>query len=238
MLLGSLDLLFNDPLAFLRLFPVIVFTMGTALLMGITVHEFSHAMASTRLGDFTAQSMGRLSLNPLRHLDPVGTLLLVLVGFGWGKPVLVNPMYIRNGRLGMAIVSAAGPLSNFLTAVLFAVPIHFGFIEWHSPFSFTATLSGGIGGIIADLVGFIIFYNIVLGVFNLIPLFPLDGSKVVGGLLPRSIARTFGRLEPYGPVILIGIIGIDFVTDIGILRRILIPVVNYLGDIIVGHSMF
>ena len=92
MLLGSLDLLFNDPLAFLQLFPVIVFTMGTALLLGITVHEFSHAMAATRLGDGTARSMGRLSLNPLRHLDPVGTLLLILVGFGWGKPVLVNPL--------------------------------------------------------------------------------------------------------------------------------------------------
>ena len=238
MLLGSLDLLFNDPLAFLQLFPVIVFTMGTALLLGITVHEFSHAMAATRLGDVTARSMGRLSLNPLRHLDPVGTLLLILVGFGWGKPVLVNPLHLRNGRLGMAIVSAAGPLSNFLTAGLFALPIHFGLIEWHSPFSFTATLSGGIVEIIADLIGFIIFYNIVLGVFNLIPLFPLDGSKVVWGLLPRTIAWTFGRLEPYGPAILIGIIGIDFVTDIGILRRILIPVVNYLGHIIVGHGLF
>ena len=99
-------------------------------------------------------------------------------------------------------------------------------------------MSGGIIEIIADLIGFIIFYNIVLGVFNLIPLFPLDGSKVVWGLLPRTIAWTFGRLEPYGPAILIGIIGIDFVTDIGILRRILIPVVNYLGHIIVGHGLF
>ena len=238
MLLASFDLLLNDPLAFLRVFPVLLVTMGSALLLGITVHEFSHALASSRLGDATAKALGRLSLNPVRHLDPTGTLLLVLVGFGWGKPVPVNTLRLRNGRQGMALVSAAGPLSHLVAATVFALPIKAGIVAWHSPFSFTATLSGGPSGFVSDLIGFIIFYNIVLAVFNLIPLFPLDGSKVVWGLLPRDMAHSFGRLEPYGPGILIGIIAIDFVTDIGILRGILVPVVNYFGEFIVGHTLF
>lgn len=238
MLLGSLDLLFSDPLAFLRLFPIILATMGFALLLGITVHEFSHALVAYSLGDLTAKRLGRLSLNPIRHLDPMGTALLVIVGFGWGKPVPINPYALRRGRQGMAAVAAAGPLSNVITASLFTIPIRAGGLAWHSPFFFSASFQTGINGFLADLVGFIIFFNIILAVFNLLPFFPLDGSRVVLGLLPRDLGRTFARLETHGPVLLLMVIALDVITGAGILSRIMIPVVNYVGHVIIGQGFY
>lgn len=238
MLLGYLDLLLNDPLTFLKVFPILLMAVGSALLVGITVHEASHALVAFRLGDNTARSLGRLSLNPLRHLDPLGTIMLVLVGFGWGKPVPVDPRNMAGGRKGLAIVSAAGPVSNLLAAFLFAMPFKLGLIAWLSPFSFISTLEGGIGALTTDLLGLVIYFNLVLAVFNLIPLFPLDGSKVLWGLLPPGAAQWYGRLERYGPMLLIAILAIDAFTHIGLLSRVLVPVVNYLGRMMLGQGLF
>ena len=125
MLLGLIDLLFQDPKLFLLAFTTILATSGSALLIAITVHEFSHAFVAFKLGDHTGKRLGRLSLNPIKHLDPVGTLMLALVGFGWGKPVPVNVYSIKkvSPQMGMALVSFAGPASNLITAILMGLLI-------------------------------------------------------------------------------------------------------------------
>ncbi len=230
MFLRSLDQLFADPLHFFT----IVVAISISLLIAITVHEFSHALIAYRLGDSTAKLLGRLSLNPKVHLDPLGTAMLFLAGFGWGKPVPVNPAYLgRAGRQGMALVSVAGPLSNVITAALFALPINLGLMPWHSPFRLFV-FRGGPDTLLPDLFGFIIFYNLVLAVFNLIPLAPLDGFKIALGLLPREIAASFARLEPYGPAVLLIVIMLDIWVGIGILSTILGPAIDFLGRVILS----
>ncbi len=238
MILRNIDLLFDDPLRFVVVFITSLATAGVALLIGITVHEFSHAALAHRLGDDTARRLGRLSLNPVRHLDPAGTILLLLVGFGWGKPVPVSPNRLRgNPWTGMSVVAGAGPVSNVLTAAVCAVPIRLGLAPWHSPFYFRGLQGQGLEGLAADLLGFVIFYNIILAVFNLIPLFPLDGSKVALGILPRSIAAKMLRFEASGPAILIAIIAIDMITNLNLLWRVLNPLVDVVGWLVMGRAL-
>ncbi|MBI4298763.1 MAG: site-2 protease family protein [Chloroflexi bacterium] len=238
MLLRFLGLLFDDPIAFFILVPIVLATLGVALLVAITVHEFSHALAAYRLGDTTAKHLGRLTLNPIAHLDPMGTLMLLLVGFGWGKPVPINPYQLRNGiRTGSALVSAAGPLSNLVTAAVFAIPIRSGVLAWHSPGRLTSLFEGGIEGIAADVIGLIIFYNIILAAFNILPLAPLDGFKIALGLLPRKLSILFSRLETYGPAILLLIIMVDFLTGAGLLFGIIRPIANTVSIVVLGKAI-
>jgi len=216
-LFRSLGLLQTDPLAFFRLLLGIVI----ALAIAITVHEFSHAFLAYRLGDDTPRRLGRLSLNPIVHLDPIGTILLFLVGFGWGKPVPVNPYHLRGGaRQGMAKVAFAGPLAGLLTAALFGALIR------------------GLGApFLSGVLFLIVFYNIILSLFNLIPLPPLDGFHVLRGLLPRELAYSFSRLEGYGPMLLIFIIFIDSFTGLGLLWRTLMPAVNFFSHLFIGGGI-
>lgn len=233
-MLFNLRLLFIDP----QLFLLVVSGTILALLVAITIHEFSHAWLATNLGDPTAKGLGRLTLNPLSHLDPAGTLMLLLIGFGWGRPVPVNPQYLRNGaKAGMAIVALAGPLSNLITAAIFAVPIRLGATPWHSPFQYVPFSQFSVNWVLADLIGLIIVYNLILGIFNLIPLAPLDGFKVALGLLPREAAISFSRLEPYGPVILFAVIGIGYFTDLNILGQIINPAVGLLTKVLIGRPL-
>ena len=176
-----------------------------ALLVGIAFHEFCHALSASALGDQTARRLGRLSLNPLVHLDPFGTFLLLLAGFGWGKPVPVNAYALRNGpRTGMAMVAAAGPLSNLAVAALMAAPIRLGWTPWHNPFVSSFATDGWTT---SDYVGLFlsagVLLNSILAVFNFLPLAPLDGFRVWVGVLPIAIARPISRLEPYGMFILL-----------------------------------
>lgn len=159
------------------------------VLIAITFHEFAHGYAAYKLGDDTAKRQGRLSLNPLDHLDPIGTLMLLVAGFGWGKPVEVNPRnYTRKMSMekGEAIVSAAGPLMNFLLALIFTL-IYCAIYKFASISFMTST----VGGIIMLLISSTISINIGLGVFNLIPLPPLDGSKIIMPFLPYKAKQFF-----------------------------------------------
>ncbi len=169
-----------------------------AILIGITIHEFSHAWMANFLGDPTAKYAGRLSLNPLRHLDPFGTVILLFLifttglGFGWGKPVPVNPYNLRY-RYGELLVSLAGPFSNFLLSILLILLIAV------LPPSITNTWSSSFLRLIQSVVS----VNIMLGLFNLIPVPPLDGSKVLFDLLPPGQHTIKSNLEKFGPFLLI-----------------------------------
>jgi Zn-dependent protease len=166
------------------------------LLASLTLHELAHGLTATALGDPTPREHGRLTLNPIPHLDPIGTLLLVVTlltttyAFGWAKPVLVNPGYFRRPREGMAIVAAAGPATNFALALACLVPIRYA----DPSEQLTEVLS----------VAFQI--NVVLAFFNLLPIPPLDGSRVVAVLMSRELYARWARFDQYGFVVLLGIV--------------------------------
>ena len=169
------------------LFSLLISAPG--VLIAITFHEFAHAFVADKLGDDTARREGRLSLNPLDHLDPIGTVLLLFAGFGWGKPVHVNPRnYTRKMSMekGEALVSIAGPVMNFLLAIIFAI-IYYGILK----FTDISFMMSTMGEIIMRLISATVSINIGLGLFNLIPLPPLDGSKVIMPFLPFNAKQWF-----------------------------------------------
>jgi Zn-dependent protease len=173
-------------------------SLAVTLVIAITVHEFAHAYAADRLGDPTPRMQGRLTLNPLKHLDPLGSILFIITGFGWGRPVLTNPYNLRPPmRTSMAIVAAAGPFSNLVMALLAAIPIRLGLLPFLE--------LGGVPNVtpsVAEFISLFILVNIGLMLFNLIPIAPLDGFKIALGVLPHDLADSLARLEPYGPLIL------------------------------------
>lgn len=197
----------------LGLEPATLIARAITLVIAFTVHELAHALAATWFGDDTPRLNGRLTLNPLAHLDPMGSLLLLFAGFGWAKPTPVNPYALgRRSPAAMMWVSLAGPASNLLLAVLAAVPVQLGLVSLADAFgaqrSFLPTP--------AYLLMEFIYINLLLMLFNLIPLAPLDGDKIAEYFLPPNLARAFDAIRPYGPVILIVLVlvlpmvGIDF----------------------------
>ena len=207
-----------------------------ALVVGIAFHEFCHALSASALGDPTARRLGRLSLNPLRHLDPFGTLLLLLAGFGWGKPVPVNAYALRNGpRTGMAMVAAAGPLSNLAVAALMAAPIRLGWAPWHNPFvSSFATGSWSPDDYVGLFLSAGVLLNSILAVFNFLPLAPLDGFRVWVGVLPIAIARPISRLEPYGMFILLILFFLGPAVGINFFSAVVRPAVEGIAGGLTG----
>ena len=188
--------------------PTLISRLST-LVIALTVHEFAHAWAANELGDDTPRRNGRLTLNPLAHLDVLGSLMLVFAGFGWAKPVPIDPYAVqRRTPAGTMLVSVAGPFSNLLLAVAAAIPLRMGVVHG----------SMSIGNILPSAAGFLyefILINILLLLFNLIPLFPLDGEKVLEYFLPFRGKELLYRLRPYGPLLLMALfflgpfVGID-----------------------------
>jgi Zn-dependent protease len=175
-----LSLLFSDPLTFLLI--------AAALVISISIHEFAHAFVADRLGDPTPRLMGRLTLDPRAHLDPLGTIALFLIGFGWGKPVVFDPFNLKNPARDSALVALAGPATNILFAVGLSVILRL------------VNVSTDLGTILLTLITL----NVTLAVFNLIPIHPLDGGKILIGLAPKNVAREWDELlSRYGLLILL-----------------------------------
>ena len=209
-------------------------TVVIPMIIAIVFHEVAHGWTARALGDPTAAELNRLSLNPLRHVDPIGTLLLPgflkLVGapvIGWAKPVPVNKWRLRNPRYGMMAVAAAGPASNLLLALIGAVAL--GLLL--RPYSSLEELSGLTNFLAANLFNFLMI-NIFLALFNLLPIPPFDGSHIVEGLLPRSAAKAYGRFRPYGfPLVIILLIALpQLVPGFDPIGKVVLPPVQWLSD--------
>jgi Zn-dependent protease len=200
------------------------------ILIALTFHECAHAYAAYRYGDDTAKQLGRLSLNPLRHLDPLGTIMIFLVHFGWAKPVPVNPYRLRNPRKDMLWISAAGPLANMLLALASGLLLRFLFAMGGTPDHHTGTAMG----LFIFMVVMSLQINLALAVFNILPIAPLDGSKILAGLLPVGFGKFIRVLERYGPFILIGIIIIGRVTEVSILGGLIWPFVDFFSNLFAG----
>ena len=209
-----------DPGALLLLIPAILFAL--------TVHEFSHGIVAYKLGDPTAKAAGRLTLNPLSHLDPVGTLMLLLVHFGWAKPVPVNPAYFQNPKRDMLWVALAGPASNMVLAFLSGLAIRAmsagpGFYQ-----------PGSAGTMIITMLYLSLQINLALAVFNLLPIPPLDGSKILYGLLPPEYEYIIYNLERYGPGVLLGLVLVGMLTGVSIIWMFIGPFVGYFSALFIG----
>jgi Zn-dependent protease len=210
-----------------------IIVVAIMLLVGFPVHEFSHALAAYRLGDSTARFMGRLTLNPVVHFDPLGGILLAVTmigntgfAFGWAKPTPVNPRNLEGGRYGEAIVAAAGPVSNLVLAIAAALPLRF---ILGSP-----SLLDQIPTIVLQVLFFFILINLVLMVFNLFPIPPLDGSKVLFAFLPPQVAwRWRPILEQYGFILLLLVFFVPPGDSIG--GKILVPIIDAFLDFLVGR---
>lgn len=208
--------------------------------MSVILHEVAHGYAALRLGDTTARDMGRLTLNPIPHIDPVGTVIIPLLLifmqspflFGYAKPVPVNIMRLRDPKRGMVIVAAAGPLTNFALAFVSAVGLRLLFIalpvsEIIEPITFPDTLI-----VTTVLILFYLFIiSIVLGLFNLIPVPPLDGGRIAVGLMPDDVARKYSMVEPFGIFIVLGLL---FFTP---LSQIFFKAINLLMGLLLGPEI-
>ncbi len=185
----------------LGLSAAVIIARSVTLLIAFTIHELAHALSADHFGDMTPRRMGRITLNPLAHLDPVGTIMLLVAGFGWAKPVMVNPYNMRgNPRTMMALVALAGPASNLLMASMAAIPFRLGLLN------FTLASSNPIIPSLDFMLSQFLWINIILAIFNLIPIPPLDGYKILIGILPPNISYRLQPLEQYGMLILMALV--------------------------------
>jgi len=194
-----------------RLPPEVLVLLIPVLLFALVFHEFSHAWVANKLGDPTARYAGRLTLNPMAHLDPIGGLMILFVGFGWAKPVPVDIRYLSNPRVDMMKIAFAGPASNLLLAFIGGTILRLGFVH----------------GTMAMMIMFFTQINIMLAVFNMIPIPPLDGSQIFSGLLIRTNPELVRNLQIYGPQILMGAILIGYFTPISPIWWFMGPFVNF-----------
>ena len=197
-----------------------------AILFALTIHELAHGWVAWRLGDPTAKMQGRLTLNPLKHLDPIGTIALFLFRFGWAKPVPIDPTYFRKPNRDMALSALAGPAANLLTAavagLILRVLMLFGIGANAFPFL---------------LIQYFVLFNLILCFFNLIPIPPLDGSRLVYYFLPADLAARYAQLERYGFMILIGVIFLGRFTGVSLIGLYLLPLVRLFSYLLAGYPV-
>jgi Zn-dependent protease len=201
------------------------------LLIAFAVHEFAHAWTADRFGDLTPRSNGRLTLNPLAHLDPMGSLMLIVVGFGWARPVEVNPYALaRRSPSAMMWVSLAGPVSNLLMAMLAAIPFRVGLVSTFVAFASPGNILPSLDKLLYEFV----LINLILMLFNLIPISPLDGEKIAYHLLPPSGQQVMDNIRPYGPLILLALLFIVPYLGFDVLGFILGQPMRALLGLLVG----
>jgi Zn-dependent protease len=211
----------------LGLDPATLISRVLILFIALTFHEFAHAWAAYRFGDDTARLNGRLTLNPLAHLDPIGSLMLLIAGFGWAKPVPINPYaLLKRSPNGVAWVSLAGPLSNFLLAVLAAIPLRFHWVA-------VTYGNGSFPTLFSFLVEFM-FINLALAFFNLLPIAPLDGEKIMITVLPPVLARGLAKVSVYGPIILLGLIMLGRFSSLDFFGAVMFPTINNVSLFLLG----
>ncbi len=216
--MGLINLLLRDPLEFILI--------AIPLLYSIIFHELAHGWVAYRMGDPTAKSLGRLSLNPLKHLDPIGTIAFFFIKFGWAKPVPVNPAYFKNPKKDMLWVALAGPATNLGLAIISAVVTKFIWtLASMLPYSTAAE------AILVPLNAMLIasvWINLVLCIFNFLPIPPLDGSRILSGLLPDNLARSYLQVERYGFIIIL------VLAFSGVLSKVIIPVISFANNLLLS----
>ena len=198
------------------------------VLLALTFHEYAHAYVANMYGDDTAKQSGRLTLNPLKHLDLLGTIMIFLVHFGWAKPVPVNPNRLRNPKKDMLWISAAGPLANMVLALISGIFLRILITMAEAPEQHS------VMGLLIFMVFMSLQINLALAIFNILPIAPLDGSKILSGLLPDNYKEIIYFLERYGPFILIGLIIFGRVTGVSILGGLIWPFVKFFSKIFAG----
>ena len=208
-------------LSLLSTSPLIFIISFATLIISITIHEFAHALVADRLGDPTPRAQGRLTLNPLAHLDPVGTILMLLTRFGWGKPVQFDPYNLKNPVSDAAMIALAGPSANLILATLLSLILHLTAAQHVDFLAFVLTET--------------ILLNIVLAIFNLIPIYPLDGSKIFLALLPRELAETYDAfMRQFGFLILIVLLIFPLISGETVISVILSPALDFLQKLLIG----
>ena len=234
MILRYLPLLLSAPDAFAILLSAFVFS----ILVGLIFHEYCHAVVANWLGDPTAKMLGRLTLNPLAHYDPIGTTMIFLAGFGWAKPVPVNQYNTSNPKRSLLLISLAGPASNLVVAALAGLPIRLGLVPFNSLFGGGRLDPTDPIALLGLFLGTVLFLNVILGVFNLLPIPPLDGSKGLMGLLPDPLARQYQRLEPWGMGLLMLLVLLPLLTSSAFsLFSVIGPVVALLVRVFSGEAV-
>lgn len=205
----------------------LILIQAPVILLSLTIHEYFHGWTANKLGDPTAALKGRLTLNPIAHLDVLGTILMFVVGFGWAKPVPINAMNFKDPRKGTLLVAIAGPLSNLATAVVAGI-----ILRPMIPKVLTGEIApGSMDSIFVIILILALVYGIALAVFNMIPIPPLDGSRVMYAVLPDKYLYPYSRFEPYGVIFLFGL----FIFGGGIFRYLLYPL-SYIAVLFSGYE--